>query len=198
MPGEEPAAAGDPIPAPDGAMVPPPPLAGSDEVLADPQARAEILAQLYDALAESSDAQAAEHIESAISDIWHQTGSPTIDLLLVRAEMFEEISEYELALAILDAAIELEPNAAEVWHQRAMVHYLRNEHGEALSDLRHVLALDPRHYQAICGLGRVLESLGQKKAALAVFRKALKVNPYLVPAQAAVDDLSREIEGQDI
>jgi tetratricopeptide (TPR) repeat protein len=172
--------------------------AEGDALFADPKARKAVLDELYRALADTHDTAEAERIETAISAVWHRTGSPTVDLLLQHAEAFEEESDHDTALQILDAAIELDPDAAEAWHQRAMVHFLRDEHSEALADLRHVLALDPKHYEAISGLGRVLEHLGKKKQALDVFRRALKVNPHLDPARNAVEELSREVEGQDI
>jgi len=170
----------------------------AEAVFADPAARAQMLDQLYDALASSPDAEAASRLQDAIQKIWLRTGSPTIDLLLARAILLEDEGDYDLALEILNAAISLSPDTAEIWHQRAMVHFLREEHSRALSDLRRTLALDPKHYEAITGLGRVLEHLGQKESALAVFRRALQVNPYLEPARLAVEELSREIEGQDI
>ncbi|ODA67499.1 Tetratricopeptide repeat protein [Methyloligella halotolerans] len=170
----------------------------TDAVFANPQARAQMLDQLYDALSNSPDAQAASRVQDAIKTIWQRTGSPTVDLLLQRAMTIGQEGDYELSLEILNAAISLSPDTAETWHQRAMVHFLREENSKALSDLRRTLALDPKHYEAIVGLGRVLEHLGQKESALAVYRRALQVNPYLEAARLAVEDLSREIEGQDI
>lgn len=170
----------------------------AEALFADPAARSQMLDQLYDALSNSPDAQAAARLQDAIEKIWLRTGSPTIDVLLGRAILLGQEGDYELALEILNAAISLSPDTAEIWHQRAMVHFLREEHTAALSDLRRTLALDPKHYEAISGLGRVLEHLGQKESALAVFRRALQINPYLEPARLAVEELSREVEGQDI
>lgn len=167
-------------------------------LFADPEARVQMLDQLYDALSTSPDPQAAGRMQQAIEKIWLRTGSPTVDLLLERAILVGQEGDYDLALEILNAAISLSPGTAEVWHQRAMVYFLREQHAEALSDLRQTLALDPKHYQAISGLGRVLQHLGQKESALAVFRRALEINPYLEPARLAVEELSREVEGQDI
>ena len=47
-------------------------------------------------------------------------------------------------------------------------------------------------------LGVVYEAMGSKKEALEAYRKALAVNPFLSDAQAAVEELRREVEGQDI
>lgn len=98
----------------------------------------------------------------------------------------------------MDAAIDLAPEEAEAWHQRAVLHYLRQEYDDALADLRRALSREPKHFDALNSLGIVFEELGQKRAALEAYRKALKVNPFLDAAREAEEKLSREVEGQDI
>ena len=73
-----------------------------------------------------------------------------------RAERFIKESDLDLALKILDATIDIAPDDAEAWHQRAAVHYLQKDYELALADLRHALDLDPKHYKAINDLGIVL------------------------------------------
>ncbi|HWM31756.1 MAG TPA: hypothetical protein VNO69_08685, partial [Methyloceanibacter sp.] len=87
---------------------------------------------------------------------------------------------------------------AEVWHQRAKVHALQQNEERALADLRRTLTIDPKHYQAINELGRMLEGLGAKKEALKSYRKALEVNPFLDDTRRTVEALSREVEGQEL
>ncbi|MFD0986444.1 tetratricopeptide repeat protein [Methyloligella solikamskensis] len=194
VPGQPPAAGQGALPGAGGV----PDGMDAEALFSDAEARSQMLDQLYDALASSPDAQAAGRLQDAIETIWLRTGSPTIDVLLERAILMGQAGDYGIALEILNAAISLSPDTAETWHQRAMVHFLRDEHSKALSDLRRTLALDPKHYEAIAGLARVLEHLGQKESALAVYRRALQINPFLEPARLAVEELSREIEGQDI
>ena len=45
---------------------------------------------------------------------------------------------------------------------------------------------------------RILRDTGQKKAALQAYKQILKINPYQEGAKEAVDELSVEVEGQDI
>lgn len=167
-------------------------------VAAIPVDRKTRLRQLYDRLGAASDATAAEPIIKAIRDTWQVSGSPTIDLLLSRASKFAQEADLELALKIVDAAIDLAPDEAEAWHQRAMLHFLQENYQDALADLRRALSREPSHFDALNSLGIVFEELGQKRAALEAYRKALKVNPFLDSAREAEDKLSREVEGQDI
>jgi tetratricopeptide (TPR) repeat protein len=67
-----------------------------------------------------------------------------------------------------------------------------------MQQLRRVLAIDPRHFKAIEGLGIILRETGNKKAALEVTRRALAINPYLKSAKQAAEELEREVEGQGI
>ena len=175
-------------------------LSDPDEapVAAIPVDRKTRLGQLYERLNAASDATAAEPIIKAIRDTWQVSGSPTIDLLLSRASKFAQEADLDLALKIVDAAIDLAPDEAEAWHQRAVLHYLRQEYDDALADLRRALSREPKHFDALNSLGIVFEELGQKRAALEAYRKALKVNPFLDSAREAEDKLSREVEGQDI
>ena len=160
--------------------------------------RPKLLAELYDRLGAARNAEAAQPIMAAIEEVWRISGSDTVDLLVSRAEHFIKEADLELALQILDAAADIAPEDAEVWHQRAKVHALQQNEERALADLRRTLTIDPKHYQAINELGRMLEGLGAKKEALKSYRKALEVNPFLDDTRRTVEALSREVEGQEL
>jgi len=164
----------------------------------DPAERAELLAGLYERLAQAKSANEAAPITEAIEQLWSMSGSDTVDLLLSRAARFANEADVDLSLAVLDALVDIAPDEAEAWYLRAKVKVLAGNPEQALVDLRRALNLDEKHYRAIADLGLVLEQLGAKKEALDAYRKALAVNPYLDDAQAGVDALAREVEGQDI
>jgi tetratricopeptide (TPR) repeat protein len=164
----------------------------------DPALRLKLLDELYDRLGKAQDAEAAEPITESIEQLWHLSGSDTVDLLRSHAETFIKETDLDLAMQVLDAVVELAPEDAEGWHQRALLNSTRKDYEHALADLRRALAIDPNHYKALNGLGVVLEAMGDKKGALEAYRKALKVNPFLESAHQSVDELTREIEGQDI
>ena len=166
--------------------------------LPSPLERPKVLAKLYEQLGAAKDATAAEPITESIEALWGQSGSDTVDLLMSRAERFTKEPDLDLALRILDATIDIAPGDAEAWHRRATVHYLQKDYELALADLRHALDLDPKHYKASNDLGIVLEAMGSKKEALEAYRKALAVNPFLDETRRAVEELSREVDGQDI
>jgi len=166
--------------------------------LSDPVERPKMLVKLYDELGNTHDAHDAAPITETIERLWLLSGSDTVDLLMARADRFMKESDLDLALKILDATVDIAPDDAEAWRRRASVHFLQKDYEVALSDLRHALDIDSRHYKAINDLGVVLQTLGAKKEALEAYRKALKINPFLDDARKSVETLSREVEGQDI
>ena len=157
-----------------------------------------LLEDLYKQLRETTEAEDAKVVTSAIERLWLRSGSDTVDLLMARTAKLLEDEKYDLALNILDSILELAPDYAEGWTRRAAVFFAKKEFGQSLENLRHALAIDPSHYKAIQGLGLLMQELGEKEAALKAFRRLLKVHPHLEEALQAVKDLSRDVEGQGI
>jgi tetratricopeptide (TPR) repeat protein len=163
-----------------------------------PQQREKALSDLYALLATAESADTAKAIADGIERIWVHSGSPTIDLLMFRANKAITEKNYDLAIKLLDHAVELAPDFTEGWNRRAYVHFQRNSIQLALGDLRRALALDPNHYRALEGLGQILREIGEKKAALRAFRQLIDVHPHWSGAQQTIDELAREVEGQGI
>lgn len=199
-------------PTPKVVPVPPPPEAdpgdnnpgdkalppGQPPVVESPEQHTKLLDELYTRLATAPDEATANQIANAIEQLWQHSGSATADLLVARAVSAAEAENRELAMKLLNAAVELQPDFTEAWSRRAYLYYQENDYKRALGDLRRVLALDPRHFKALEGLGNLLQQLGEKKAALEAYNTVLKVHPHLPDARKARDDLSVEIEGQGI
>jgi len=168
---------------------------------ADPEAeadRAKVLGDLYDRLRQAQDAESAAPIASTIEELWLQSGSDTVDVLMSRAIILVQDNNFDQAIEILDSVTTIAPEYSEGWNQRATVYFLKRQYDRSLNDIRQVLALDPRHFKAINGLALILQELGDKPAALKAYRKALQVHPHLGGADQAIKELEREVEGQGI
>jgi tetratricopeptide (TPR) repeat protein len=105
---------------------------------------------------------------------------------------------YPLALDFLDRITTLEPQYAEGWNKRATVFFLTDQYGKAIADLERVLALEPRHFGALAGLGQILREVGDTDNALAAFRAALEVDPHMESVDEAIADIEKEDGGRDI
>jgi tetratricopeptide (TPR) repeat protein len=160
--------------------------------------RNKALSDLYARLATADDRQSAKAISASIERLWHFTGSETISLMMERALSALQAKDPELSLRLLDSVVSLAPTFAEGWNRRAYVHYLQKDYGSALADLRRALTLDPNHFKALDGLGNVMRQIGRKDAALVAFRMLLDIHPFWSGAKQAVQELKRDVEGQDI
>jgi tetratricopeptide (TPR) repeat protein len=94
--------------------------------------------------------------------------------------------------------IKLKPDYVEAWNRRATLHYMRKEYGESMEDIRQVLIREPRHFGAMSGLGMILNEFGDEKHALAVFRRALEINPHMSKIDDMIKSLTEKVEGRDI
>jgi tetratricopeptide (TPR) repeat protein len=160
--------------------------------------RDEILGQLYGHLANSNDEQSSQKIARSIEHLWFYSGSPTTDVLMQRAITALQTNDAELALKMLDAAVELQPDFAEGFHRRAAVYMMRTDPHRAIGDLRRVLALDANHFKALEELGTVLQDFGEKKGALEAYRQLLKAYPLAPGVKESIRELERDVEGQGI
>lgn len=145
----------------------------------------------------TSEAQ-AKPIVSRIQRIWSTSGSATVDLLMSRAASAMKAKNLPLALDLLDVAVRLAPDYAEGWNRRATVNYLREDFGRAMVDIERVLAIEPRHWGAMSGLGIILRRIGRDDEALETFRQVLKIHPISENARKAVDDLAAKAAGSPI
>jgi tetratricopeptide (TPR) repeat protein len=153
---------------------------------------------LFEALKIAPDNESARAIEQRIWALWIVSGSDTCNLLMGRVKAAIEQKDFELAIKLLDAVIELKPNYTEAWNRRATVYYLQKDYGHALSDIREVLAREPRHFGALSGLGLILQEIGDEKHALEAYRRALAINPHLENVDEAVKNLREKVEGREI
>ncbi len=156
------------------------------------------LDQLFTELKGSTNAEAAKAVEAAILQRFLRSGSDTVDLLMSWAIDSMNSDNYPLALDILDNVVAMKPEYVEGWNKRATVFYLVDDYGKSLADIRQVLALEPRHFGALSGLGMIMRDIGQKEKAKAAFRAALDVDPFLENVKKALQDLEKETAGQGI
>jgi tetratricopeptide (TPR) repeat protein len=153
---------------------------------------------LFKALKIAPDDASARAIESRIWAVWTISGSDTCNLLMARVKIATETKDYDLALKLLSAVIEIKPDYVEAWNQRATIYYLKDDYAHAIADIGQVLAREPRHFGALSGLGMMLQELGDDKDALNAYRDALKIDPRLENVPDAVKDLTVKVEGRNI
>lgn len=152
---------------------------------------------LFAQLEQADNAQAAAPIEQAIWARWADSGSPTVNILLERANAAENAGDAELAERFLDQASDLAPDYAETWNRRANLYYSTDDYPGAIAAIQETLKREPRHFGALAGLGLIYEELGQQRAALEAFRAALVIHPNYETALQGVRRLEPRVDGRD-
>lgn len=143
-----------------------------------------------------ADAMAAAQIERRIFDLWSQSGSPSMDLLLTRGRDALEAGETVLAIRHFTALIDHAPEFAEGYNGRATAYFQMGRYGLSLEDIRMTLQLNPQHFSAMSGLALILEELGQPEDALAAWREVEKLNPSREGLKDAIARLEKQVEGE--
>ncbi len=160
----------------------------SPPALAGPQERID---QLFAALQRAGPDE-WQVIEAEIRDLWSDSGSPTLNLLLARGYGALEEGESKAAIEHFTALIDHAPDFAEAWNGRATAYFAAGLYGPALGDIAHALALEPRHFGALTGLAMILEEAGLREQALAAYRAVLALSPHRPDVQEAIRALERE------
>lgn len=153
---------------------------------------------LFAALRREPDQAKAKRISQRIWGLWNTSGDDTVDLLLGWAGQAMKAQKHGAALDLLDQITVLRPDYAEGWNRRATLHFQRNDFAKSLADIERVLALEPRHYGALAGMGTILTRMERKDEALDVWYRVLALYPAMESAQKAVERLEEERAGRGI
>jgi Flp pilus assembly protein TadD len=151
--------------------------------------------EMYDDLRNAPNEREAGIAEQDIYVSWMESSSPTVDILMERAIDAQTHGRTDLARALYDRAILIEPDYAEAWNRRATLFLSEENYAEALRDVNEVLRIEPRHFGAWTGLGAILERLGSREEALDAYREALKFHPHLQQAKQGAARLEGSTEG---
>ena len=139
-----------------------------------------------------------EDVQKKIWAIWGRSGSDAMDLLLKRGLEALDAGEIDVAIEHLTALTDHAPEFAEGFNARSTAYFHSECYGLSLADVETTLALNPRHFGAMLGLGAILRQLGYEEKALEAYRAALALNPHRDDIRAVVDRLSAQLDGVEI
>lgn len=133
-----------------------------------------------------SDESVREQATQQLWQIWfQQKGSYGLDLLR-RSQLAYERGDIKGAEAILSTLVENQPDFAEAWNRRAVLHYIQGQYDQSLADCRKVTELNPIHFGAWHGMGLCYAALGRHREAIQAFQKALEIQPYALVNQKLI------------
>jgi Flp pilus assembly protein TadD len=151
-------------------------------------------------LSQLSDASPAEarKLAAEVEMEWSKSGSPAMDLLLRRGKDAIEAGEHTAAIEHLSALTDHAPGFVEAWHLRSVAFFRQERFGLALADIQRALALEPRHFNVIYGLGILLDEMGQYRFAHEAFTRVLAIHPHHENVSNARDRVARKMGGAEL
>ena len=147
---------------------------------------------------QATQGSAALTVQNRIWEVWHQSGSDMVDLLLVDAREAMQMGLFGQAEEQLDSAIDLAPDFAEGWNRRATLRFIRRNYVGSIEDIQKVLDLEPRHFGALSGLGMIYDRIEQPEAALHAFQEALMINPHMAEIRQRADEIAKALKDKEI
>lgn len=153
---------------------------------------------LFDRLKGSHDLAEARTAEAEIWDIWGETQDPQSAQLYAQGSAAMASRAWSTAMQRFDALVAREPNFAEAWNKRATLYYLIGDYPRSVADIQKTLALEPRHFGALSGLGLIFIATGDPDAALRSFEAVLAIYPLSRSARQQVETLRQQVEGEPL
>lgn len=154
-------------------------------------------ASLLDSLRNATKSE-AQVIDRDLQAHWSRSGSAAMDLLLRRGQKALDDQDIPAAIDHFTALSDHAPEFAEGWHGLARAYFAADLPGPALDALERALALNPKQYDAIFGLGVLLGQLGDFNRAAAAFEQTLALHPHHSEAQEALKRLQRQGIGRTL
>src|SRR2546426_697107 len=113
----------------------------TDEPLKPPEPPAELprvrgapvsLDKLFEALKLAPTNESAKFVENRIWALWLAAGGDTANLLMSRVKTAVDGKDFELAIKLLNAIIDIRPNYIEAWNRRATIYYMRKDFAHSI------------------------------------------------------------------
>ena len=151
---------------------------------------------LFARLQRAPDATTSAMIEQQIWRAWSEAPNDEAGRLMRRGTAAMQAGQLETALSNFNELIETEPDFAEAWNKRATVHYLLGNYQQSIADIDQTLALEPRHFGALSGLGAIFAQLEQPNAAIRAFEAVLEIYPQSNSSKRSIERLEANLESR--
>jgi tetratricopeptide (TPR) repeat protein len=131
--------------------------------------------------------------DNGIRTIWFRSGSPEQQVELQSLRRLNDHLRFKDVVDRSTLLIEANPWIAEGWNQRGIALFHLNQFDESANDYHQTLELNAYHFSAAIGMAHCYLHLHQPKYALAMFRRALRLNPDLEAVRMQVEYLERSL-----
>ena len=151
------------------------------------------LNELFAQLQLQSNNIALRGIESQIWDIWLAHPNPDVERLMLLGTASMNAQATSDALLVFSQLTTSFPDYAEAWNKRATLYYLLGDLDASIADIEKTLALEPRHFGALSGLGLVYIQRNELRKAKQAFEDLIAVHPNSPNARENLDAVNESL-----
>ena len=171
-------------------MAPPPKPPAAAALPAD-----HALASLEALLLQASDTAHADAVAVRLEALRMSRLSPTVLLLLHRAQREQADNALRDARDDMDDAVALQPDQAVLWRDRASVRAAADDADGAITDLGGALARDPGDVPSWSSLSEIEERENQPRQAFEAWEHVLRLDPMIEDGAGRLKRLHRQLVG---
>ncbi len=153
------------------------------------------LASLEALLLQAPDAARADALAGRLDALRTSRLSPTVLLLLHRAQRELASNALRDARDDLDDAVSLQPEQALLWRERAAVRATQDDPDGAITDLGGALARDPGDVLSWSALSAVEERQNQPREAFEAWERVLRLDPMIEDGAGRLKHLHTQVVG---
>ncbi len=151
------------------------------------------LDDLFDQLLVQTNEFALGAIESKIWEIWLEHPNSDVERLMLLGTASMNGQAISDALLIFSTLTERFPDYAEAWNKRATLYYMLGNLDASVADIEKTLALEPRHFGALSGLGLVYIQQNELRKAKQAFEDLVAVHPNSLNAKANLEAVNESL-----
>lgn len=148
-------------------------------VNSEEQSRNKQLDQLFSQLKQAKSEMEGRAVEVQIWELWVKPDNSELRVLMQKALDAIRWRDFDKAIQLLQQAIDIQPDYAEAWNQKATVYFLKQEYEKALIAVAKALEYEPRHFGALAGRGIIRLRQGRSALAIQNIKAAMKFHPFL-------------------
>ena len=153
--------------------------------------------RLLAALKSAPDEETATILETHLSQMWLQAGTPAVTLLMSRGlRELQAGAQHDAVEDFGDAAV-LDPDLAAAWREQAEARYAAGDVAGAVADLEQAIRHEPRDFLAFRMLSNIAAARGNWKAAYEAWQTLLAIDPKTQGGQRRLQDLRRRAYGEN-
>ncbi len=142
----------------------------------------------------NDDYRVSVNTEESLWNIWSRSGNDDVDKMLNVGKRHIENEKFTEAIEQFSAVIEVAPNFAEGYNQRAIACFVIGEWEKAIEDCKQTVKLNPYHFGAYAGMGHAYLRLDDIEEAIETYKQALTINPNLISIAKVIIQLRRVLE----